>query len=252
MTYDAATLAIATVALLLAGIGKGGFGGVGGFAATPILVLAVPPGDAVGVMLPLLMLMDAAALKAFWRRWAWPDLRMLMAGMALGTALGWALFDALSPGALKIAIALVAFAFLAQRAAQKLGWRPPGDPGPAPLRAAGWGAVAGVTSFVAHAGGPPVAMHLLPRRFDKTTLQATIVGAFAFVNVMKLPPYLSLGLIREDTALFSLSLAPVALIGIRLGVWLHGRASPAQFERVLEIGLGLAAAKLAWDGWTAL
>jgi uncharacterized membrane protein YfcA len=105
MTYDAATLAIATVALLLAGIGKGGFGGVGGFAATPILVLAVPPGDAVGVMLPLLMLMDAAALKAFWRRWAWPDLRMLMTGMALGTAAGWALFDALSPGALKIAIA---------------------------------------------------------------------------------------------------------------------------------------------------
>jgi uncharacterized membrane protein YfcA len=99
-----------------------------------------------------------------------------------------------------------------------MGWRPPGSTAPAPRRAVGWGVVAGLTSFVAHAGGPPVAMHLLPRGLDKTTLQATIVGAFAFVNVLKVPPYVGLGLIRQETVILALALAPAAYLGIRLGV----------------------------------
>jgi uncharacterized membrane protein YfcA len=252
MPFDPAILIAALPALLVAGIGKGGFGGAAGFAATPLMALALGPRDAVGVMLPLLMVMDAAALRAFWGRWVATDLRPLMLGLAVGTALGWALFDALSPAAMQLAIGALALGFVVQRVAQRRGWRPAGSAAPAPRRAAFWGAAAGLTSFVAHAGGPPVAMHLLPRGLDKTALQATMVAAFAFVNALKLPVYVELGLVRRETLILALALAPAAYAGIRLGVWLHGRVRQEAFDRIVVVGLALAGAKLAWDGARAL
>lgn len=252
MGFDPVLFAVAIPAMLLAGISKGGFGGAGAFTAAPLMALAMPVKDAVGVMLPLLILMDMAALRAFWGRWAQPDARALMLALAAGTAIGWALFDRLSPAALQLAIGAVALGFVAFRAAQRLGWRPEGDPAFSPVRTGFWGVVAGVTSFVAHAGGPPVAMCLLPRRLDKKVYQATVVAAFAFVNLLKVAPFVDLGLIRSETLLLGLALAPMAYAGIRLGVWLHDRVAQALFERIVVVGLAATGLKLAWDGWRAL
>lgn len=252
MPFDPMVLLAALPAVLLVGIGKGGFGGAIGFAATPMLALVIPPAQALGLMLPLLMLMDVAALRAFWRRWEWLDLRQIMAGMALGVALGWALFGFLSPAGMRLGIGALALGFVGWRISTRLGARPPASTAPAPRRAVICGAVSGVASFVAHAGGPPVAVHLLPRGFDKTTLQGTMVAAFAFVNLIKLPPYVGLGLIGTDTLLLSAILAPAAYGGIRFGVWLHGRVRQAAFERIVELGLVLAGLKLVHDGWAGL
>ena len=252
MPVDPVVLVAALPAVLLAGVGKGGFGGAIGFAATPLLALAIPPAQALGLMLPLLMLMDVAALRAFWRRWTQPDLGQLMLGMVAGIALGWALFDLLSPAGMRLAIGALALGFVAYRTATRLGLRPPSSTAPAPVRGAVCGAISGLIGFVAHAGGPPVAIHLLPRGFDKTTLQATMVAAFAFLNLLKLPPYLALGLVGSETLTLAVLLAPVAYGGIRLGVFLHGRVRQAAFERIVEIGLIFAGAKLVWDGWRGL
>jgi uncharacterized membrane protein YfcA len=83
-------------------------------------------------------------------------------------------------------------------------------------------------------------------------LQGTMVAAFAFVNAVKLPLYVGIGLIGGDTLLTALALAPAAYAGIRLGVWLHGRVRQAAFDRILEIGLALAGARLVWDGAAGL
>ena len=57
--------AIAGPAVLCAGISKGGFGSGAAFASASVLALVVDPGLALGVMLPLLMLIDVASLKPY-------------------------------------------------------------------------------------------------------------------------------------------------------------------------------------------
>ncbi len=47
------------------------------------------------------------------------------------------------------------------------------------------GCVGGFTSFVSHAGGPPVAVYLLAQRLDKTMYQATTVLTFWAINIAK-------------------------------------------------------------------
>ncbi|MFT5344225.1 MAG: putative membrane protein YfcA, partial [Paracoccaceae bacterium] len=65
--------ALAVPTVLFAGFSKGGFGGGAAFSATSILALVLQPEQALALMLPMLMMMDIAALGAFWKKWSWPD-----------------------------------------------------------------------------------------------------------------------------------------------------------------------------------
>jgi uncharacterized membrane protein YfcA len=249
---DAATLAIAGAAMVVAGAAKGGFGGSGAFAATPLMALALPPGQALGVMLPVLMAIDAATLWPYWRRWSLRDSAALMIAGALGVALAWPLFGMIPPDAAKLAVGLVAVVFCAFRVAQLRGWTPEGGAEWRPGRAWFWGAVAGFTSFIAHAGGPPSAMALIPRRLDKTVYQATTVVVFWWINIVKLGPYLALGLIDGTNLGMSAALAPFAAAGVVLGVIGHRRIPQNWFDIVVLTALSAAGAKLVWDGVAAL
>ncbi|MEL6426700.1 MAG: sulfite exporter TauE/SafE family protein, partial [Pseudomonadota bacterium] len=80
MELDLTFFALAVPAVLLAGISKGGFGSGAAFVAAPLLALIIEPQYAVGVMLPLLMLMDVTSLRPYWRRWDWPNARTMMIG----------------------------------------------------------------------------------------------------------------------------------------------------------------------------
>ncbi len=248
IALDPALVLAAAPAVMFAGVAKGGFGGAAAFAAAPLLSFVMPVTDAVGLMLPLLILMDAAALRVFWGRWARPDAYALTGWLLVGAAVGWALFDSLSPAGIQLALGVISLAFVGFRAAQQVGWRPEGGSEWRAGRMAFWGSVAGVTSFVAHAGGPPVAMTLIPRNLDKTAYQATVVLAFAAVNLVKVPPYVGLGLIRADTLILVAALAPAAFAGVRLGVWMHRRVDQKTFETVVLVGLALTGVKLMRDG----
>jgi len=79
---------IAGPATIFAGISKGGFGSGAAFASASILALVVDPGLALGVMLPLLMLIDLALLRPYWRQWDWRLSRGLLLGGVPGVALG--------------------------------------------------------------------------------------------------------------------------------------------------------------------
>ena len=92
-----------------------------------------------------------------------------------------------------------------------------------------WGGVAGFTSFIAHAGGPPVGVFLLQQKLDKTIFQATTVFFFTFVNFVKLIPYSMMGQFNGDILWVSLIFLPLAPIGMIIGIKLHHRVSPSLF-----------------------
>lgn len=225
MTFDLAFFAIAVPAVMLAGISKGGFGSGAAFAATPILALVLPPEQAVGIMLPLLMLIDVATLRPYWGKWSWTDGRRLILGGIPGVALGAAFWSVANADLLRFLIGCIAVGFVIFQIARGRGWvRPATRPAGAGAGMAA-GCVAGFTSFISHAGGPPAAIYLLSRGLTKTGYQATTVLVFWIVNIAKAAPYAFLGMFSADSLLAGVWLAPAALIGAWIGVVAH-RAIP--------------------------
>lgn len=242
--------AIACPAVVFAGISKGGFGSGAAFASAAILALILDPGTALGVMLPLLMLIDTATLRPYWRQWSWPDARVLILGGVPGVALGVALYRVANPDLLRLLIGAVSLAFVIWHISQRMGLiRPFAKRLPA---AAGLfaGLVAGFTSFVSHGGGPVAAVYLLSQRLGKTEFQATTVLAFWVVNIFKFIPYAFLGMFTMQTALANLLLAPFALLGAWLGVVAHRIVSERLFFALTYVMLSATGAKLIWDALT--
>lgn len=228
MEFTWVFFAAAVPAVLLAGVSKGGFETAGAIAAAPLLALVIEPRLAVGLMLPLLMLMDVASMRAYWRRWRWAEARTLMLGAVPGVAVGWALFGAVSSDGVRLMIGPLAVAFVAYNLARR--FRVLGEARPQPVGAGlFWGALAGFTSFVGHAGGPPAAVYLLGRRLEKTPFQATSVLTFWWVNLIKFPPYVALGMFTAETARATLLLAPVGVAGVVAGAWAHKRVGETWF-----------------------
>lgn len=242
--------AIAGPAVVFAGISKGGFGSGAAFAAAAILALVVDPGLALGVMLPLLMLIDVATLRPYWRKWSWPDARVLIYGGVPGVALGAALYTVADADLFRLLIGLISIGFVGWQVAQARGIvRPFHERLPI---WAGWvaGAVAGFTSFVSHAGGPPAAVYLLSQRLTKTEFQATTVLLFWLVNIVKFVPYAFLGLFTLETLKANIVLAPFALLGAWLGVKAHHLVPAWLFFRITYALLLLTGSKLIWDALT--
>ncbi|MEO0692443.1 MAG: sulfite exporter TauE/SafE family protein, partial [Pseudomonadota bacterium] len=80
MLTDPVFYLFAIPAVMFAGISKAGFGSGASFAAAPLLALIVEPAVALGIMLPLLMLVDAVTLRPYWKRWSLPDAKLLILG----------------------------------------------------------------------------------------------------------------------------------------------------------------------------
>lgn len=247
MELDLTFFAFAIPAVLFAGISKGGFGSGAAFAATPFLALILTPGQAVGFMLPLLMMMDLGGLKAFWGRWNWPAAKLMIIGAVPGIALGGVLYGVANPDVFKFLIGCVAVGFVAYNVAKSTGVLKV-----AKQQMPDWGGyllglVAGFTSFISHAGGPPAAVYLLSKNMGKTEFQATTVIVFWAINLVKFPPYLALGIFSKETAIANILLAPVALAGVYLGVIGHHKMPETLFFRVTYVFLLVTGSKLIWD-----
>jgi uncharacterized membrane protein YfcA len=239
--------AVAVPAVLLVGLSKSGFATGFGSLATPLLALTLPAPQAVAIMLPLLLVMDATGLQQLWRDRDPHLLRRLLPWGLLGIAVGSLLFGWLSSKAVAGLLGALTLGFLAQRLFF--------SPRPAaPPRAAWVGPVSatasGFTSFVAHAGGPPLIAYLLPLKLEPRVFSATMAVFFAAINAAKVVPYTVLGLMDLRNLATSLLLLPLAPLGVWAGVWLVRRVSTTWFYRLAYVGMLLTGSKLLWDGLT--
>lgn len=252
MITDPWFYAAAIPAVFLVGMSKGGFGGGLGTLAVPLIALVISPVQAAGILLPILCLMDLFSLWAYRGQWIWPELRVLVPASLAGIALGTLLFEFLSPAVIRLLVGVVAIVFTCHYLVARYGGKYkslPDYPRPVGIVAGG---VAGFTSFIAHAGGPPVSMYLLRRPLDRTDFVATTVLFFTVVNYTKLVPYAWLGQLAPANLMTSLVLAPLAPIGVATGVYLHRRVSDRLFFGVVYVLLGAVGVKLVLDGIAGL
>ena len=246
---DLSFYAVAIPAILLLGISKSGFGAGFGSLAVPMMALAITVPQAVAICMPLLLVMVILGIVALRKEFDRALLKFLVPFALLGTVIGTLLFKALSPSAVAGIVGLLTLLFLAQRLVF-----PPKANSPALPKWAGGilTTLAGFTSFVAHAGGPPISVYMIPLKLKPIVFTATMAYLFFFVNLSKWGPYAWLGLLNWENLITSLVLMPLAPMGVWLGVRIARTINMTLFYRLVYLGMFLTSIKLIWDGFRGL
>ncbi len=246
---DLSFYAVAIPAILLLGISKSGFGAGFGSLAVPMMALAITVPQAVAICMPLLLVMDILGIVALRKEFDRALLKFLVPFALLGTVIGTLLFKVLSSSAVAGIVGLLTLLFLAQRLVF-----PPKANSPALPKWAGGilTTLAGFTSFVAHAGGPPINVYMIPLKLKPIVFTATMAYLFFFVNLSKWGPYAWLGLLNWENFITSLVLMPLAPMGVWLGVRIARTINMTLFYRLVYLGMFLTSIKLIWDGFRGL
>ncbi|MBC7281757.1 sulfite exporter TauE/SafE family protein [Hoeflea sp.] len=252
MMTDPYFYAAAIPAVIMVGLSKGGFGGAMALLGVPLMALAISPVQAAAILLPILIVMDMVSL------WSWRShkdtrtLFIMVPGALIGISIGWATAAWVTDPMIRLIVGAVALWFVWRYMVGKLAEARSGDrqaaSGHRPVQGVLWGALAGFTSFVSHAGGPPYQIYTLPLRQDPKTYTGTSVRFFAIINALKLVPYFALGQFDAANLSTSLVLAPLALVATLSGAFIVRRMKPDIFYPFMYAMVFVASLKLIWDG----
>jgi uncharacterized membrane protein YfcA len=237
---------VAIPAVLLMGISKGGFGGAFGGISVPLMALAVSPVQAAAIMLPVLCLTDLVGFRAYYGKWDLSNLKIMIPGALIGIAIGTLSFGMFTEDSIRILVGTIAVAFTLNNWFGFASRQAPAKK--SVIKGTFWSGVSGYTSFIAHAGGPPAMVYMLPQRLDKITFVATLNLYFMIVNAIKLVPYIWLGQFSSTNLTTSLVLAPLVPAGVWFGLWLQRRVDHDLFYTIGQAALFLTGLQLIYQG----
>jgi len=237
-------LILASLGALLIGMSKGGLPMVG-MMSVPLLSLVMSPVKAAVLLLPLFVISDVVGVWLYRRQYSAPNLKILIPAGVMGVFIGWLTASMISDQTIKFIIGLVGVGFCLQiwfRRGQSL------EPQPAnKVKGYFWGIVAGFTSFISHAGGPPFQIYMLPQKLPKAEFAGTATILFAIINLSKIVPYQNLSPYSQEDLMKAAVLVPMALLGTYLGAYLTRRINDVWFYKLVQTGLFLVSCKLIWD-----
>lgn len=219
--------------VLLASYALRGSTGFGGFAAMPLMALAVPMKVLVPVWSLLVIASSATLITKDRMHVSLRDIAHVIPSCVAGVAIGLYFFTTLdaqllarSFGVLVLAYASYTLWSLTRAAA------PPGRGSAAVAHAAGvlagaMGTVFGTMSSVFFA------VYLDARRITKARFRATISALMLFLALVRGAGYLAVGVFeRETLQLFAFAL-PFMLVGMYLGDRVHARIDDVTFKRLV-------------------
>lgn len=238
----------------LMSLGKGAFGGGLAVLGIPMLALVMDPIQAAIATAILVAAMDWFAIGTFPRdSYSKPDLVYLLPGLVVGIGIGFLVFEFVDRRLVALLVAIISLVFTAQYFWKLLAKAAAPEPTPPkPLFGVAAGAATGFTTFVAHAGGPPLALYLMRRGLTKVGLAATSVVVFTLGNVLKLPGYVYSGLDEPNAFVKALVLLPAVPAGVLLGRRALERFTREQVFTACYCLVAFGSLKLLWDALRAL
>lgn len=240
---------VATFVVVLVGLAKGGFAGLGS-AAMPLLVLVMDPVRAAAMLLPILIVQDVVSVWAFRKTYDLPSLKLMLPGAIFGIFLGWLFASAVPADAVRVMVGLISLVFGANRLLANYGISYKAKRSAPEWLGRFWGGVAGFTSQVAHAGGPPFQVWMLPKNFPHLVYVGTSSIFFAAMNWIKVPAYWALGQFTWENMQLTLVFLPVAIASTLAGVYLIKRLSPERFAFAIDVLMVLVGIELLRVGLT--
>ena len=250
MPFDLLFFAAMVPAVVLTGLAKGGFSGIG-LLSLPLMALVVSPVTAAAIMLPLLIAQDVVSVWSYRRDFDRRNLATLAPGALLGILLGYLLAAKVSDAAVVLAVGLISVGFALRRMLSD--GKKPAVATQANWSAGSlWGFLCGFTSMVAHAGGPPFQIYVMPLRLKPAVFVGTGAIFFALMNLIKVGPYVALGQFSRENLTASLALFPVAILSTLAGVWLVRRIPAERFYTLIYCLLVLVGLRLVYAGLAPL
>ena len=242
---------LAVLAVLAVSISKAGFGGALGSISVPILLFALPPKLALGVLLPLFLVTDVWVVY-IWRKMLDKRILLIMCVFGLfGQVIGWLLFDYLNDQILTGMIGAISIITSINYTLRRIR---PGKRTSAEIatlvsrrifqRGAIWCGLSGISSFVSLSGGIPAQIFLLPHALVRQAFVGTLSVYFFVINIAKVPFYTEIGIFSEATLMVSLWLLIVIPFGVFIGKWLNSNINDKIFYDISHLGLLAMGTKL--------
>ena len=232
-------------AIIIFGIAKSGLGGSIALISIPLMTVVMPLGQALAVILPILILADFIAVYRFRKEFDLDTLKLIVPFSAIGIFVGSVTFSYFSEDLLKFIIGLMGFLFSAQYFLFKKNKKIPTKKSFA--KGSICSTFAGFTSFCVHAGGTPTSIYLLPLRMKKEIYVGTRVIFFTFVNLIKFPFYISLSMITHDSLKQSMMLFPLSVIGILVGYQILKYIEENIFYNIIYILILISSSRLLYS-----
>jgi uncharacterized membrane protein YfcA len=234
---------LAGLACLLVGLSKGGLPTVG-MLAVPILSLYMSPVKAAVLLLPIYIISDVVSVWLYRKDFSASNLKILIPAGVLGVFIGWLTASFTSDTAVKLMIGCMGVGFCLSTWLRRT---PQAKQAVNLKKGLFWGTMAGFTSFISHAGGPPFQIYVLPQRLPKVQFAGTATLLFAVINAAKILPYQLLQPYAYDDLLRAANLIPFALLGTVIGAYVTKRIADVWFYRLVQVGLFVVSIKLISD-----
>ncbi len=240
---------------VIMGMAKSGFGGGIGILAIPLTANVLPAGEALAVLLPMLIVGDVFAAWVHRHNVDWRVLRPVLIGSAVGIALGSIVLFWLDDASrltqtLNLLVGGICLLLVLVQVWRLIGRDLPRVP-PTKTVGLGTGVAVGGVSTLSHAAGPIAAIYFLELKLDKLRLVGTAAWCFLLVNTAKLPTYFGLGLIDTATLLQSTWAALAIPLGTVLGLWAARRIPEKPFAALVYVTAAIAAARMIWVALSA-
>ena len=231
---------VAVFVAVIVGFSKGGWSAIGNL-SVPILSLVIDPLSAAGLLLPVYLVSDVFGLWAYRHSFDRRVLAILIPAGLIGVGIGWAVvpwMDAHLRGGERIItglVGLIGIGFSAYMLCLRSIERPVRQAEVLPGLL--WGALAGFTSYIAHAGAPPFQTYVQPLRLDRLRFAGTTTILFAIINLAKLGPYWANGQVNADSLNAAVWLGIPAVVGVFIGKSSVGWVSQETFYKVITWAL---------------
>jgi uncharacterized protein len=232
-------------AIILYGIAKSGLGGSMTLISIPLMTVVMPLGQALAIVLPILILSDIVAVYRFRKNYDYKTIKLIVSSAVIGIFVASITFAYLSESLLKFIIGLMGFLFAGHYFLFKTKVIIPEKK--SFLKGGICSIISGFTSFCVHAGGTPLSVYLLPLRMKKEVYVGTRVIFFACINLIKFPFYVNLSIITLESFKQSMLLFPLAILGIGIGYQILKVIEEALFYNIIYILILFSSAKLILD-----
>ena len=232
-------------AIILYGIAKSGLGGSITLISIPLMTVVMPLGQALAIVLPILILSDMVAVYKFRKNFDAETLKLLVPSAAIGIFIGSTTFMYFSESLLKFIIGLMGFLFAGHYFLFKAKVIIPLKK--SYIKGGVCSVISGFTSFCVHAGGTPLSVYLLPLRMKKEVYVGTRIIFFTCLNLMKFPFYINLSIVTLESFKQSLLLFPLAVIGIGIGYQILKIIKESIFYNIIYILILCSSTKLIFD-----
>jgi uncharacterized membrane protein YfcA len=241
-----ADISLLALAALFVGFSKTAVGGVSALSIA-IFAAVLPARESTGALLPLLLVGDIAAVRAYRRHTDWPALLRLLPSVVAGVVAGAAFVAYVDDTVMRRTIGALLLAMAAyhlwQRRRRDTGPQAEGQ-GRRHSAALAFGLLAGFTTMVANAGGPAMSLYLLSMGYDKFGFLGTFAWFFLLVNAFKVPFSVGLGLIDGQALARDAVLAVAVLAGAAVGRACVHRIDQKWFDRLVLLFTVVASVNL--------